>query len=114
MPSSYVPDRGDIVWISLDPAIGHEQKGRRPVLILTNQLYNGRSGMAVAVPITSQIKGYPFEARIITLHDKVTGVALVDHLRAIDWQQRQAEFIIKALPTVVMEVAQKAKRLLEY
>src|SRR6202795_4419165 len=59
--ASYIPERGDAVWITLDPQAGHEQAGRRPALVLSPSAYNGRVGLALFCPITSQVKGYPFE-----------------------------------------------------
>src|SRR5208282_3786959 len=58
--SAYIPQRGDAVWITLDPQAGHEQAGRRPALVLSPSAYNGRVGLALLCPITSQVKGYPF------------------------------------------------------
>ena len=60
----YVPDRGDAVWITLDPQAGHEQAGRRPALVLSPAAYNGRVSLALLCPITSQVKGYPFEVAV--------------------------------------------------
>jgi mRNA interferase MazF len=62
--SGYVPERGDLVWLSFDPRAGHEQAGRRPALILSPSLYNRSSSLALVVPVTSQVKGYPFEVPI--------------------------------------------------
>src|SRR5271155_3322734 len=59
--AAYIPERGDAVWITLDPQAGHEQAGRRPALALSPSAYNGRVGLALFCPITSQVKGYPFE-----------------------------------------------------
>jgi mRNA interferase MazF len=78
----YVPDRGDAVWITLSPRAGHEQAGRRPALVLSPAQYNGRVGLAIVCPITSQSKGYPFEVPIPT-GLAVTGVVLSDHVRLV-------------------------------
>lgn len=95
-----VPDSGDIVWLALDPALGHEQKGRRPVLVLSPASYNGKVGLAVCCPVTSQVKGYPFE---VVLPDglPVRGAILADQLRSLDWGSRRAETAC-ALPREAM------------
>lgn len=59
--AAYIPERGDAIWITLDPQVGHEQAGRRPALVLSPSAYNGRVGLALCCPITSQVKNYPFE-----------------------------------------------------
>jgi mRNA interferase MazF len=85
----YVPDSGDLVWLSFDPQAGRERAGRRPALILSPASYNGRTGLALACPITSQVKGYPFEvAPPAGLAG--SGVVLADHVRSIDWRARRA------------------------
>src|SRR5438093_12343161 len=87
--SEYIPDRGDAVWITLDPQAGHEQAGRRPALVLSPAAYNGKVGLALLCPITSQVKGYPFE---VGMPDglKVAGVALADQVNSLDWRARKA------------------------
>lgn len=87
---NYTPDKGDVVWLVFDPQSGHEQKGRRPAVILTNKLYNKKTSLALACPITSKIKGYPFEVRVL---GKINGVVLSDQVRCIDWKSRKAKFI---------------------
>ena len=84
--SRYIPDEGDVVWIQLDPTIGREQAGHRPAVVLTPKSYNGRSGMMFCVPMTTKLKGYPFEVAIGSGDDRA--VALVDQSRSIDWKQR--------------------------
>ena len=61
---TYVPKRGDAVWITLNPQAGHEQAGRRPAVVLSPEIYNGKVGLSILCPITSQVKGYPFEVKI--------------------------------------------------
>ncbi len=85
----YVPDRGDAVWITLDPQAGHEQAGRRPALVLSPAAYNGRVGLALICPITNQHKGYPFEVPL-PAGSPVTGVVLSDQVKSLDWQARKA------------------------
>src|SRR5437660_9952142 len=87
-PMPYVPSRGDAVWITLNPQAGHEQSGRRPALVLSPSAYNGRVGLALLCPITSQVKGYPFE---VTLPHglPITGVVLADEVKSLDWRARK-------------------------
>ena len=88
MASAYVPDMGDIVWLDFNPAAGHEQAGHRPALVLTPRPYNSRTSLMVCVPITSQIKGYPYEVDL--RHKSVRGVALADQVKSTDWSARNA------------------------
>src|SRR5438552_15502873 len=87
--AAYVPERGDAVWITLDPQAGHEQAGRRPALVLSPSAYNGRVGLALFCPITSQVKGYPFEVPI-PAGSSVTGVVGADQVKSLDWRGRKA------------------------
>jgi mRNA interferase MazF len=106
-----IPDRGDAVWISLNPEAGHEQAGRRPALVLSPASYNGRVGLALLCPITSQQKGYPFEVQLP--HGlPVTGVVLADQVKNLDWRARRAEIVCTMPPTVVAEVLRKLRALL--
>ncbi len=90
---NYIPDRGDLVWMDFNPQLGKEQAGLRPALVLSGQTYN-KIGLMVACPITSKVKGYPFE--VLVKAGKVTGAVLADHLRSLDWQSREIRFICKA------------------
>jgi mRNA interferase MazF len=110
-PMPYIPDRGDVVWITLNPQLGHEQAGRRPAVVLSPAAYNGRVGLAVLCPITSQIKGYPFEVPIPEGLN-VTGVILADQIKSQDWHIRQAEWICTLPPATVAEVLDKLSTLL--
>src|SRR5438132_4378211 len=83
----YVPERGDAVWVTLDPQAGHEQAGRRPALVLSPASYNGRVGLALFLPITSRAKGYPFEVPLLD-GAPVTGVVLADQVKSPDWPGR--------------------------
>jgi mRNA interferase MazF len=108
---AYVPDRGDIVWITLNPQAGHEQAGRRPAVVLSPGAYNGKVGLAILCPITRQIKRYPFEV-LIPEDLEVAGVILSDQVKSLDWQARQAELICKLPTATVTEVLQKHNTLL--
>jgi mRNA interferase MazF len=83
--------RGDIVWLSFTPQVGHERAGRRPALVLSPSAYNRKVGLALFCPITSRVKGYPFEVSIPE-GLAVTGVVLADQVKSLDWRARQAEF----------------------
>jgi mRNA interferase MazF len=108
---SYVPDAGDLVWLTFDPQAGHEQRGRRPALIVSPRAYNAKARLAIACPITTQAKGYPFE---VALPDdgKVTGVVLSDHVKSLDWSARRVEFAESAPVDVVTDVREKLRVLL--
>lgn len=111
MPGRYIPRRGDIVWISLAPQAGHEQAGRRPALVVSPSSYNAKVGLAVFCPITSQIKGYPFEV-IIPAGLKVSGAIVSDQVKNLDWRARRAELIGKLPRGTIVEVIQKLGTLL--
>jgi mRNA interferase MazF len=96
----YAPQRGDVVWITLNPHAGHEQAGRRPAVVLSPLAYNDKVGLAIFCPITSQEKGYPFEVKI-PKGLAVTGVVLADQVKSLDWRARNAERM-GALPAEVM------------
>jgi mRNA interferase MazF len=108
---NYVPQRGDIVWISLNPQAGHEQAGRRPAVVISPQNYNGKVGLAILCPITNQIKGYPFEV-LIPDGLPVEGAILSDQIKSLDWRARNAELICTLPTEVISEVLQKLSTLL--
>lgn len=108
---TYVPRRGDIVWITLNPQAGHEQAGRRPAVVLSPEEYNAKVGLAILCPVTNQIKGYPFEVKI-PADLPVTGAILADQVKSLDWRIRNAEVICTLPPRVVSEVLQKIATLL--
>ncbi len=89
MATPYVPDRGDLVWIDFDPQAGREQAKRRPAAVLSPKAYNGRVGLMLCVPVTSQVKGYPFEVAVAG--PGKPGVALADQVKSFDWISRRAE-----------------------
>lgn len=108
--SSYVPERGDLIWLDFDPQAGHEQAGRRPALVLSPKSYHQRSRLAVVCPITSRIKGYPFEVPLEGL-SKPSAV-LADQVRSLDLAARQVAFIAKAGTNTVDLVSQLASALI--
>ncbi len=109
----YIPARGDVIWINLNPQAGHEQAGRRPALILSSAAYNDKAGLAILCPITTQIKGYPFEVTIPTGKD-VSGAILADQVKSLDWRARRTELICVLPETTVIEVLKKLGTLLAY
>lgn len=108
---TYVPERGDIVWVNFSPTKGHEQSGVRPALIVSRKIYNQKSHLALVCPITSQAKSYSFEVSVVSPHIK--GVVLADQVRSIDWKNRQVEFIDKISNQTIMEVHERLLRLIE-
>lgn len=102
----YVPSRGDIVWLSFNPQAGHEQSGHRPAVVISPKEYNGKVGLALFCPITSKIKDYPFEVKII-IKDIINGVILADQVKSLDWEKRQATFIAKASKKVTEDTISK-------
>ena len=112
MTTDYVPERGDLVWITFTPQAGHEQAGRRPALVLSPASYNGKAGLALVCPITNKVKGYPFEAPIPD-GLAVTGAVLADHVRSLDWRSRRAVFECAAPDSLLRDVLQKSRALLE-
>ena len=109
---AYVPDRGDIVWISLNPQAGHEQAGRRPAVVVSPKSYNGKVGLGLFCPITSQVKGYPFEVTV-PQSLPVGGVVLADQVKSLDWRARKAEFAGRLPADASDEVLGKLGALLE-
>jgi mRNA interferase MazF len=107
----YVPERGDVVWISLNPRAGHEQAGRRPAVVLSPHAYNAKVGLALLCPITSQVKGYPFEVAVPE-GLPVAGVVLSDHVKSLDWRARKAELACSLPPQTTAEVLAKLQTLL--
>lgn len=108
---AYIPDRGDIVWITLNPQAGHEQSGRRPALVLSGAAYNRKVDLAILCPITHQVKGYPFEV-LIPDGLEITGVILADQVKSLDWKVREAKFIAKLPEPFLNEVTGKLKTLI--
>ena len=109
--SEYVPERGDAVWITLDPHAGHEQAGRRPALVLSPSAYNGRVGLALLCPITSQVKGYPFEVSL-PAGLPIAGVMGADQVKSLDWRARKATRIGAVPKEVVAQVVMRLQTLL--
>ena len=107
------PDRGDLIWLTFDPQAGREQSGRRPAIVLSPIAYNIKTGLSILCPITSQYKGYPFEVR---LPDDlpVEGFILADHLKSVDWRERQAAFIGRVRPETLTAILNRIDPLLGF
>jgi mRNA interferase MazF len=101
---NYIPERGDLIWLEFTPQSGHEQAGLRPALILSPLSYNRRTGLCLAFPITSHIKGYPFEVPVDS--STVKGVILADQAKNLDWRSRNVRFIDKVEDEIINEVVQ--------
>ncbi len=107
----YIPARGDVVWLSFNPQSGHEQSGHRPAIVISPREYNEKVGLALCCPITSRIKEYPFEVRII-IKNKIDGVILSDQVKNLDWKERQARHIATASKETLHEVLEKLNLLI--
>jgi mRNA interferase MazF len=105
----YIPHRGDIVWLNFDPQVGHEQKGKRPAIVLSPKEYNEKVGLALFCPITSKIKNYPFEVKV---DGEIVGVILSDQLKNLDWRIRKAEYIMRVSTNTLKEVQENIHMLL--
>ncbi len=99
----YIPRKGDYVAATFDPQSGHEQKGRRPAIVISNDLFNRHTGLAIVCPITNTRRDYPFHVAI-TGSDSVTGVVMVDQVKSIDFQARKVKKIGRASPALLDEV----------
>ncbi|HRZ30650.1 MAG TPA: endoribonuclease MazF [Candidatus Paceibacterota bacterium] len=99
---SFVPERGDIIWLNFNPQTGHEQRGRRPALVVSPAIYNEKTGLALVCPITSQKKGYPFEVPLGS--SKVKGVVLADQIKSVDWQERRAKLVSRGNEVVFEKI----------
>ena len=106
----YVPDAGDIVWLQFNPQAGHEQAGHRPAVVLSPASYNGRAGMIVCCPMTTRIKGYPFE---VALAGVTPSVVLADQVKSQDWRARNATRKGQVSPAELAQVRAKLKALIE-
>ncbi len=102
---TYIPQRGDIVWLNFTPQSGHEQRGKRPALVISPQMYNEKTSLCICLPITSKIKGYPFE---VPLPEglEVGGVILSDQVKSLDFKARNVAFICSAPAETITQVQQ--------
>ncbi|NLB65199.1 MAG: endoribonuclease MazF [Lentisphaerae bacterium] len=107
---AYIPDRGDLVWMQMNPQAGREQAGHRPAFIVSPKTYNGKVGLALICPLTTKAKGYPFEVPI--QGQTIQGVILADQVKSLDWKARRARLVEKADDAVVSEVLAKIEVLI--
>ena len=112
MVERYVPDRGDLIWLSFSPQSGHEQAGRRPALVISPSSYNRRAGLALLCPITRKQKDYPFEVPL-PMGGQIEGVILADQVRSLDWHTRDARFIERLREPTVNEVLVRIQALVK-
>ena len=104
MARSYVPEAGDVVWLEFSPQAGHEQAGHRPALVLSPASYNGKTGMMVCCPMTTQIKGYPFE---VIFRTNPPGAILSDQVKSLDWRARRTKRKASVSTEILDEVRKK-------
>ena len=103
----YVPDASDVVWLKFEPQAGHEQAGHRPALVISPASYNGKTGLMVCCPMTTKIKGHPFE--VVTQVDGVDCAVLSDQVKSLDWKVRKAKKKAVVLADVMLHVRAKMK-----
>ncbi len=111
MGRAYVPERGDLVWLQFNPQAGHEQSGKRPALVLSPKAYNSKVGLAIFCPVTSRVKGYPFEV-ILPEKMEVAGAILTDQVKSLDWRARKAKKLGRLPHDLLKEVFAKIRPLL--
>ena len=109
MPRGYVPDSGDIVWLNFTPQAGHEQAGHRPALVLSPASYNHKTSLLVWCPLTTQIKGYPFE---VLIGGSPPSAVLADQAKSLDWRSRYARRKGRVTSEQLAEVQAKIRALI--
>ena len=108
----YVPARGDLVWLQFNPQAGHEQAGHRPAVVISPSSYNRRVGLALCCPVTSQVKGYPFEV-LLPQGLGVEGAILSDQIKSLDWRVRKARRVGRVPADVLQETVGKILALVD-
>ena len=109
MARAFVPEAGDIVWLEFSPQAGHEQAGHRPALVLSPAVYNGKTGLMICCPLTTQLKGYPFE---VVIDGKRPSAVLSDQVKSLDWRARKASRKGRVAEKVLVETRAKIRALL--
>lgn len=110
--SRRIPGRGDVYWIDLQPQSGREQRGRRPAVVLSPEVYNAKVGLAICCPLTTQVKGYPFEV-VLPEGLPARGAVLADQVKSLDWRARRARFVCRLPEAVIEEILAKLDVLLK-
>lgn len=111
MAKGYVPDALDVVWLQFDPQAGHEQAGHRPAVVLSPAAYNSKTGLLVCCPLTTKIKGHPFE--VLVSVEGVESAILSDQVKSLDWKARRARKRGTIAPEAMRHVKAKLKALLQ-
>ncbi len=112
VPATYVPARGDLIWLEFTPQAGHEQAGTRPALVLSPAEYNRKVGLSLVCPITSQVKGYPFEV-VLPSGLRISGAVLSDQVKSLDWKARRARHAGAVPEAVLQEVTARVLTLVD-
>ena len=112
MGSARVPRRGDVVWLEFNPQAGSEQAGHRPALVISPESYNRKVGLALVCPITSRVKGYPFEVEL-PRGLEAEGVILCDQVKSLDWRVRHATSLGSVPDSVMHEVTARILTLVD-
>ena len=99
----YIPEKGDFIAVTLDPQCGHEQKGRRPAIVVSHTLFNERTGLAIVCPLTTTDRSYPFHVAVVD-SPRVKGFVMVEQVKSIDYRARQTKRIGKASAALLDEV----------
>ena len=101
--TTYVPQKGDFITVTFDPQSGHEQRGRRPALVVSNTLFNRHTGLAIVCPLTNTERSFPFHVAVMD-HPNLTGFVMVEQVKSIDFRARKAKRIGKSSDSVLEEV----------
>ena len=109
---AHIPDSGDIVWMNFDNGQGHEQKGRRPALILTSKSFNLLTGFALICPMTSKLKEYVFHVPV-KIND-LRGSIMIDQIKSVSWRERNIKFYQKLDPIIFDEIKGKIIAMIDY
>jgi len=112
VPARYAPERGDVVWLQFHPQAGHEQAGHRLALTISPKAYNRKVGLGLFCPITTRVKGYPFEV-VFPEGGRTRGAVLADQVKSLDWRARSVAKFERADPEVVAEVLAKLSTLID-
>ena len=102
MVKEYIPKKGDLVILTFEPSAGHEQQGRRPALIISNEAFNRHVGLAIACPITNTDRNFPFHVKVDS--DKLTGFIMTEQIKSIDYKVRKVKFVEKVSDDIMSEV----------